>query len=286
MKRLTTFAFLTSLLLHCGCNSGDSSQSGAPLALSIADGTPAKNKCTVPKSKVANALTLAKASLLTEKKVAADVLWATIQIQKEKQDSKLEHFVKSQKAQIRNPTYLPEVFPSREKVSLPKSPKPGIRRFLTYLDAPCGQPEKTALSHLNSFIFKKNTTGYILTHQFIVLLLAEQAGLPISQNWRLRKKKILEEVYAEQMRASSVDCIDLYIERVAFLLFFGDQNKIERDHADLWIKTIINMQLQDGSWPLSKSSLSYEGETTNVSSPRSHTTVLAIMALQAYLTSY
>ena len=51
-------------------------------------------------------------------------------------------------------------------------------------------------------------------------------------------------------------------------------------------KTMLDLQLDDGSWPLSKTRISYDGASTVVSPPRSHTTVLAMMALDSYLKAY
>jgi hypothetical protein len=263
MKKRTISAILVSFLLHSGCISGS---------------PPPEHF----KQEAATALDRARTSLLAEKKVAVDVLWVLQQIQSKQQDAAIEGFIQNMKGQIRNPSYLPGVFPDLEKVALPESIQPGIRRFFTYLDAPRGQPEETALRHLKQFI-AEDAGGYILTHQFIVLLLAEQAGLPFTEDIRRRKAELLNEIYAEQMRAGSVDCLDLYMERTALILFYGDQNKISKDQANEWVKTIINLQLPDGSWPVSKSAISYDGETTTLFTPRPHTTVLAIMALQAYV---
>jgi len=265
MKTLTIFITLGILLLNSGCMSDNQSE---PL-----------------KQKVATALNLARTSLLAEKKVAVDVLWVLTQIQNKQHDATIDEFIQKMKIHARNPSYLPGVFPSRPKITLPESIQPGIRRFFTYVEVPRGQPEETAIRHLKQFI-SEDACEYILTHQFIVLLLAEQAGFSISLEMKKTKRHLLTKIYREQTKANVMDCIDLYMERVALILFFGDKKGADQQTIDTWINTIVEIQLPDGSWPLSTNIISYDNEKTSISSPRSHTTVLAIMALQAYLNDY
>jgi len=262
MKNLVILIVLSALLLNSGC---------------IPD-----NQSGSLNQQAAAALDRARTSLLAEKKVAVDVLWALTQIQNKQQDTAIDRFIQDMKKHIRNPTYLPGVFPDRPKVTLPDSIQPGIRRFITYLSVPCGQPQETALRHLQQYI-SEDASGYILTHQLIVLLLSKQAELPIPPEMEKTKRRLLRKIYHEQLNLSTVDCVDLYMERVALILFFGNKKEIDLQAIETWIHTIIEMQLPDGSWPLSKSILAYDGATTSVSSPRSHTTVLAVMALQAHL---
>jgi hypothetical protein len=231
----------------------------------------------------ATALDRARTSMLSEKKVAVDVLWVLAQIQYKQHDAAIAGFIQDMKGHVPNPSYLPGVFPNSPKVDLPDSLPQGTRRFLTNLQAPCGEPQKKALRYLKQFISEENTSGYILTHQLIVLLLAEQAEFSISPEMKDIKRHLLEKIYREQTQMTAVDCVDLYMERVALLLFFGNKQDLDRQATDSWIHTIAEMQLPDGSWPRSKGELSYDGEKTSISSPRPHTTALAMLALQAYL---
>lgn len=222
--------------------------------------------------------------MLSEKKVAVDVLWVLTQLQSKQHDPTIERFIQSRKARTPNPSYLPGVFPDSPKIPLSEEVPSGTRRFITYLQAPLGKPQETARRHLKRFV-SEEADGYVLTHQLIVLLLAEQAELPLSPEREETKRLLLEKIYREQAKIKSVDCIDLYMERIALLLFYGNKQNLDPQAIDNWIRTLLEMQRPDGSWPHSKTSFPYDGENVTLSSPRSHTTVLAMMALQAYLNS-
>jgi hypothetical protein len=99
----------------------------------------------------------------------------------------------------------------------------------------------------------------------------------------LRKDELWVKIYNEQLHIGSVDSIDLYMERVALVLLYGRKERVDMESVDQRIQTIIDMQLPDGSWPLSKTKIYYDGGATTLSSPRSHTTALALMALHAYI---
>jgi len=255
------------------------------IALVFTNGCISSNQSDPLKQKAALAFSRAQTSLLAEKKVAIDVLWVLTQIQNQRHSDAAEQFIESMKEHIKNPSYLPCVFPNHPKVTLPESPQPGIRQFLTYLDTPRGKPEKVALRNLKQFI-NEDADGYILTHQLIVLLLAEQAELPLSKEIIETKHYLIDKIYREQKNMKTMDCIDLYMERLALVLFFGNRKDIDQQTINAWISTALTAQLPDGSWPVSKSTISYNGEKISISSPRSHTTALAMMALQAYLNDY
>jgi hypothetical protein len=76
------------------------------------------------------------------------------------------------------------------------------------------------------------------------------------------------------------------MERTAIVFAYGNPEDIDQSTADQWIEQIVDLQLDDGSWPLSKTRISYDGASTEVSSPRSHTTALAMMAMHAYMKKY
>jgi len=52
---------------------------------------------------------------------------------------------------------------------------------------------------------------------------------------------------------------DLYAERAAILLRFGDQKP---SNAAQWVEIIVNAQLQDGSWGLYSENLTFDSEST------------------------
>ncbi len=209
-----------------------------------------------------------------------DVLWVLHQFADS--DTELKTFVDHSKSAVHAPHYVPGVFSDLPRVDLPEHPDRGIKKFVFYVQAAFGLPRERALSWLQDFIATEEG-GYILTHQFLSLIWAEQAGFPLAEQMRFRKQELWQSVYEEQCFVGRVDSIDLYMERVAIVLMYGHPEDIDQNDVDKWIAQIVDLQLDDGSWPLSKTRISYDGASTEVSSPRSHTTALAMMALDAYI---
>lgn len=238
------------------------------------------NSQGIEKNDVQFAYEQARSSMLSEKQVQIDVLWVLRQFAAE--DVELRLFIEEMKKGVATPHYVPLVFPDLPRIQLPASPDVGIKRFITYLQAAFGSPEDQAMLYIRDFIAMEES-GYILTHQFLCLVWAEQAELPLTNDMLTRKQELWNAVYKEQCSANALDSLDLYMERFAIVLAYGHTQNIDQSLVGVWMKTILNLQLEDGSWPLSKTRISYDGATTLLSSPRSHTTVLAMMALNAYL---
>ncbi|QBG47629.1 hypothetical protein EGM51_09575 [Verrucomicrobia bacterium S94] len=235
------------------------------------------------KKTVREAYSKARASMLREVAVQADVLWVLRQFAED--DAELMSFADEAKKKVFNPYYVPGVFPDLPRVNLPEYPDRGIGKFIHYLQAAFGGPEERALSWIQDFISSEES-GYILTHQLLSLIWAEQAGLPLSDEMWLRRRELWRRVYIEQCSTNGVDSIDLYVERVALVLRYGRYEEIDRRAVRKWIERIIDLQLDDGSWPLSRTRIRFDGASTVVSSPRSHTTVLAMAVFDSYLHNY
>lgn len=235
----------------------------------------------VHKKELSSAYEKARASMIREASVAADVLWGLNQIQSKKPDRELRSFVDSQKKKINNPHFLPGVFPDAPRITLPDDLGSGIVRFFNYVKAPFSEPADRALSHLSQFI-EEDQEGYILTHQFFCLLWAEQSDLPLPEYMKERRQQLVDRIYQEQVNIVGVDSLDLYMERTVIILLYGDKEKINKKMARQWMDTIVDLQKLDGSWPVSKTKIHYDGSDTLLSSPRSHTTVLAMMALSSF----
>lgn len=222
----------------------------------------------------------AKESMLLEESVNSDVLWGLMQLNKK--GSALDAFIEKSKSTVYHRFYIPCVFPELPRIELSEDLGRGIKRFFNNVKVPFGGPEKLAESQLRNFI-DEECSGYIRTHQFLCLVWAEQGGLSVTEAMRGRRQQLLDNIYEEQCGVDKVDSVDLYMERVALILMYGPDDKVDSDIVDQWIDTIIDMQLADGSWPLSKTLIEYDGASTLLSSPRSHTTVLAMMALDSYI---
>lgn len=237
----------------------------------------------VLESKVAEAYELARSSMLQENQVEMDVLWALYHFSRG--DQELKRFIAESKKTVYNPHFAPGVFPDLPRIKLPEHPDCKIRKFMFYVKAAFGEPQDRALLWIRDFIGAEEE-GYILTHQFLSLIWAEQAGLPLSEGMLSRRQELWRKVYEEQCSMGNVDSIDLYMERMAIVLTYGCPDDVDRVLVDAWVKTMLDLQLDDGSWPLSKTRISYDGASTVISFPRSHTTALAMMALDSYLKAY
>ena len=110
-----------------------------------------------------------------------------------------------------------------------------------------------------------NTAGYILTHQFLLLQWAEQIGFELPEHLIIVRHERLERILQEQLRNNSFS--DLYAERVALLLHFGYQDPA---HAAKWVKTIVNAQLQNGSWGNYSDTIAFDDQSVTWEPGGSH----------------
>lgn len=270
----TRLVFLIIFSVSCAQIHGNEGKSDRQPSKASFDKHPAK------KGNVRSIYERARESLLAEKMVQADVLWVLTQLSKK--DAEIESFIERMKNNVYKPFYVPGVFPMLPRVDLPEDPGRGTSRYATYVKAPFGQPEELALKYISDYIADE-CSGYPLTHQFMCLIWAEQTGLPLTDSMKERREQLWDKIYMEQCGMEEVDSLDLFIERVAIILKYASKQKVDCNKVHLWITTIQQLQLGDGSWPLSKTILYYDGGSSMLSSPRSHTTALAMMALDTYI---
>ena len=232
------------------------------------------------KKRAEAALAKARKSMLAEEQVYMDVLWVITQFVGD--DPELLTFIKEKKSSAVNPSYVPGVFPEKSRIELPKHPGIGTKKLFTYVQAAFGQPEERAVAFIQDYI-AADAAGYALTHQFLSLIWAEQGGLSLSNQMLQRKEELWRKIYNEQCAVEEVDSTDLYMERVAIVLVYGRQEDVSLSRISEWIHRIIALQLEDGSWPPAKTRVYFDGASTVINSPRPHTTALAMMALDGYL---
>ncbi|MBA7610627.1 hypothetical protein ES703_17839 [subsurface metagenome] len=235
---------------------------------------------TTLRTKAAEAYTSGLAAIMRESVSSVDEIWVLREILKLTQDEALQQFVNDKAASLGGDSFLRLIDPNVSRVDLPADPCSGFTRFYSYVLAPLGRPEKRAISFINDFLATEES-GYILTHQFLVLEWAEQTGLELPKQLEAKKPKILERILQEQLTDDSFS--DLYAERAAILLRFGDQKP---SNAAQWVEIIVNAQLEDGSWGLYSENLTFDGESTTGEPGASHTIVLALLSLRAYLDKY
>ncbi len=161
---------------------------------------------------------------------------------------------------------------------LPEELGRGALRYIQCIESVAGRPRSRAVAHVSAFLSTEES-GYILTHQFLTLPMAEVTALTLPPDVIGRKTDLLTRIAAEQ--GQEFDCSDLFVERTAILLEYGD---CDRREADRWIDVLLSAQREDGSWnDPSISQNSYDGQAFEGRHHPTHTTCLAIWALAAYL---
>lgn len=218
---------------------------------------------------------------ITRKTVlSVDEIWVLQEILKFTQDEALQQFVSDKAASLGGNSFLRLIDPDVSRVDLPVDPNSGFTRFYCYVLAPFGRPEKRAISFINDFMATEES-GYVLTHQFLVLEWAEQTGLELPKPLRNKRKGLLKRILQEQLADDSFS--DLYAERAAILLRF---KRTKAKDAANWIRTIVSNQLEDGSWGTFYKELTYDGQSTIAGPTASHTIVLSLLSLRVYLNAY
>ena len=162
-------------------------------------------------------------------------------------------------------------------VPLPEDPGRGIARLAMYVLAPAGAPPQRALAFIDDFTATP-ATGYVLTHQLLVLEWADGGGLAVPEAVAARRAGLLERMAAEQ--AADHDFSDLFAERAALLLAFADPGRRE---ADRWIEVIAAAAPADGRWMSRRSTITYDGQTGSANHPWVHTTGFVAAASGFYL---
>jgi len=117
-------------------------------------------------------------------------------------------------------------------------------------------------------LFDNRYSGYLSTHQLLAIMWLKEQGY---QDGRIEPKikEIVEQMVLEQTDKDKFT--DLFVERIAFILYAGYREKIERR----WIETILDAQKEDGHWiPPPPEINAYISDL--------HTTILAVWALIQY----
>jgi len=203
--------------------------------------------------------------------------WTLQEIYRLAPDKALQECIKDNAANHVDDPFLQLIDPRAPRVELPVDPGTGLNRFCSYMLAPFGTPRERALSFIHDFM-AINASGYILTHQFLLLEWAEQIGFELPEHLVTKRQEILERILLEQLTSNSFS--DLYAERVAILLHFGDQYPV---NAAKWVKTIVGAQLQDGSWGTYSETITFDGQSVAGEPGVSHINALALLSLRTYL---
>lgn len=160
---------------------------------------------------------------------------------------------------------------------LPADPGRGIARLATYIFAPAGSPPERAVAFIDDFT-RTPASGYVLTHQWMVLEWADSAGLALPAALAARRAGLLERIAAEQ--AADTRFSDLFAERATILLASAAPDARE---AERWIDVIAAAAPADGRWVSSRSTIAYDGQTASANHPWVHTTGFVAAASGFYL---
>ena len=229
------------------------------------------------KADVTRAYQAGLAAIMRESKLNPDTIWGLNQIVQMAPDDRLQKFIEEKTAILPKQPGFCAIISDAPRAALPEIRATGFAKYVQSLQAPFGTPTERAISFLEDFLSTQESS-YVLTHQFLVLVWAEQMGLELPKQLTDRKEDLLKQILREQQKDHSFS--DLYAERTALLLHY---DKPSARDVEKWIDTILAAQLKDGRWWTYPALIDYDGETTLLKPLQQHSTVLSLWALQSYL---
>lgn len=144
--------------------------------------------------------------------------------------------------------------------------------------ASLGEPKSKALDQLREYTGEE-ATGYLLSHQVLVLEWWRDGGRDLPEDLQARKKDLLQKVREEQRKAEGFS--PLFAARAAVLLLVGG----DRCPSDFerWARTIFEAQKEDGSWPSGTAQIAYGGKTVELELPPAQVAGHILAVLRRYL---
>ncbi|MBX3025632.1 hypothetical protein KF840_12065 [bacterium] len=227
----------------------------------------------------AGALTSAVAALRAPGAPAMEMgeAWFLQQLAAQRADPELRALVAETERRLRDHRFARLLRADAPPPPLPADPGRGITRLATYVFAPVGAPPERAAAFIADFTATPGT-GYILTHQFLVLAWARSVGLPLPAATSGRAPGLLAAIAAEQRADARFS--DLFAERAAILLAFAPPSPAE---ADRWVEVIAAARRPDGRWLSPPSEIEYDGVSATANHPWTHTTGFVAAAMGFYL---
>lgn len=222
------------------------------------------------------------AMLRSPEHVEIDVVWLLRDLLEMAPDAELQELVNARTAAFANHPFRIMLDPNAPRMPLPEDPGMGMERYYAYMQAPFGEPKERAVQFIADYLSRPER-GYMLTHQLTALVWARNTGLELPPELVAMKDGLLQQIHAEQSNEGGIFIMDLYAERAAFLLRYG---QVPKRDAEKWVARLVAMQNSDGHWPASQAVLQYQGQFGSSLPPPPHTTVLAMMALKMYQTEY
>lgn len=206
-----------------------------------------------------------------------DAVWHTDLLLQIRPDPQLQYWADVRRRMLSGNKSYRLVEPSAPPHVLPDDPGTGIRRFWTYLSAPFGTPESTAVRYVSDYLAHEED-DYILTHQLAVLEWSKQVGLALPGEVLAKKPALLARITAEHEKDEAFS--DLFVERMFFLVVYGEPSDAELERT---VRVIVDAQTAPGVWAPHPVSYSYDGETWETTVEPEHARKMAMVVLAGYL---
>ncbi len=228
-------------------------------------------------SDIGRALARSLHALLSESLFTVGDIWVLQKLLQLRPDPELEQLIEWWRGELGSSPFRRHINPEATRVALPEDPGHGIIRFYNYVLAPFGRPESRALEFIRDLVSSQET-GYVLTHQFLVIEWAGEQGLVLPEPVLALRPQLLDRIAAEH--AADDRFSDLFVERTAMLLVFAEPVPAA---ASNWVDILLTAQLPQGNWEdLEPSTIAFDGQTTAAMHNRGHTTAWGALALAAY----
>lgn len=233
--------------------------------------------------RAAEALAAARANVLADQEPPElDAIWFMQLLLKIRPDDELEKWVETHRPMYKGTPFYPLIDPSAPLTPLPEDLGSGMDKLRNYTLAAFGTPPERVVRDLRAFV-EVDEEGYVLTHQLAVLEWAEQVGQPLPEDLMARRPDLLARI-SQELDADTTFS-DLYAERVAFLVVFGDPSPEQLERA---ITKIVDSQVEPGKWKPPELIFEYDGQRAKLESiPKywKHCSKLSMVALAGYLQS-
>ncbi len=227
------------------------------------------------------ALSRAIDALLAQPSFTVSDIWVLQRLIRIRPHAGLERLVELWKGKLAAEPQGRLIDPGAPRVPLPEDPGQGVQRFYQYVQAPFGRPESRALAFIRDFV-SSDETGYVLTHQFLVIEWAKQSGLDLPEAVVAMRPRLLERIAVEQ--GADARFSDLFTERAALLIQFAESPP---SAGPDWIEVLLAAQHPEGGWEdPAPTVIDFYGQRLQSWHPRSHTMSWATLALAAFSQRY
>lgn len=210
-----------------------------------------------------------------------DGIWALEQTNHYLNNPELKNFIQIYKEKLKNHPLERMINPEAKKYRLNNKSSYGFQKLFRYIISPISEPENLAKKNIIEFINLKNQKGYILTHQYIVLLFSEREKLKLPFNISSKKNEFMQLILKEQLNDQNFS--DLFCERVFLILYYYPNYPKYIQKVDRWIEIILNAQTKEGIYIDNKiQTYNFMNEIIYLKGIITHTTSLCFACIVKY----